>query len=236
MKYLSQAQYLKSLERYLICIAITILGGCAVPPRNVFPPPADYVPMGQVHIQSRFDSVELTRENYGTEANRCVPQLDGNSQGIKKQLEKYPNKDIVGLGHASSSKLFIVQNTTAFCLHRSSEKFPIFAAEAFFNTINPKGVPPDVLDGWYKQIAMTIALRGVAKVAYAFGNGNAYITSYWVETSSQTLSYSNSFKKAGTWDTERIDVRFTHPTLSSVSETKRGGASEKASLLGHRFL
>lgn len=236
MKHATQTRYLKVLKNSLVCVSIMVLGGCAAPPRKVFAPPTDYVPIGQVQIQSRFDTVELTRENYGVEANRCVPQLDSNSQSIKKQLEKYPNKDIVGLGHASSSKLFVVHQTTAFCLHKSSEKLPILAAEAFINTVNPKGVPPDVLDGWYKRIAMTIATKGMAKVAYAFDNGNAYVTSYWVEASSQTLSYSNSFRKAGTWEAEPVDARFTHPTLSSVAETKRGGAGEKASLLGHRTL
>lgn len=211
--------------------------GCAVQPQKVFPPPADYVPIGKVQIESRFVTVEVTKETLGIEANKCVRPLNSNSQSIQKQLKDFPNKNMVIFGHASSANRFLLHQTTAVCLQKSSEKFPIFAAEAFFDTTNPKGVPPDVVDGWYKQIALLIATKGVAKVAYVFANGNAFSVSYWVEPPSESgLYYSSTFKKAGTWETEKLDAQFTHPTLTSLSETKRSNSFQKSNPLAHRFL
>jgi hypothetical protein len=121
-------------------------------------------------------------------------------------------------------------------LRKSSEQFPIFAAEAFYETANPRGVPPDVAEGWYKQIAFLMAARGAVKVAYVFEKGNAIVVDYWVEPrKSYQLQYSGSFRKQGSWESENIDFRFSYPSMSSVGETKRGGATVKENLLSHRL-
>lgn len=210
-----------------------LITGCATPPQKVFPPPTDYVPIERVQIASRFDTVEVTAATLGLEVNKCVPQLNGDSPSIQKHLKAFPNRNIMGFGHMSSANNFVLRQTTAVCLQKSSEKHPIFAAEVFLNTANPKGVPPDVVDDWYKQIALGIATKGVAKVAYVFANGNANTVSYWVETPHDIdLYYSSTFKKAGTWEKEKYDAQFSHPSMTGFSETK----GRKAYLLAHRAL
>lgn len=218
----------------IFCAAFLV--GCATPPKTVFPPPEDYVPISQVKITSRFVVVEVTRANLGLEINKCVPQVDANAQAIEQGLQDFPSNNIRKFGHASSAKSFILRKTKAICLQKSSEKFPIFAAEAFFEMANPGGVPPDIIDGWYKQIALLIATKGVAKIAYKFENGNAFIVSYWVETIPEfALSYSSAFKKSGTWETESFDAQFSHPTMTSFNEIKRSGSSRKVYPLEHQF-
>jgi hypothetical protein len=83
-------------------------------------------------------------------------------------------------------------------------------------------VSPLIADSWYKHIAMYIATKGTAKVAYTFPNGNAFIATYWVaSTKTSSLYYSSEFKKVGTWEKEIFDRKFFHPTSTSVAETKR---------------
>jgi hypothetical protein len=70
--------------------------------------------------------------------------------------------------------------------------------------------------------------KGVAKVAYVANNGNAFIARFWLEkTPDYALSYSSIYKKAGEWESEKLDVRFSDPSMKSVSETKRSGLDQK---------
>lgn len=217
-------------------LALTV-AGCVSQPQRVFPPPTDYVPIKEVQIQSRFPTVEVTGDTLGVEANRCVPQLNGDTPSIRAKLKDFPNRNIVSFEHMSSANMFILRQTTAVCLQRSSEKFPIFASEAFLETANPKGVPPDVTEEWYKKIALLIASKGSAKIAYVFDNGNAFSVSYWVEVSPGfALDYSSVFRKAGTWEAERLDAQFSHPSMTSVAETKRSGSAQKIFPWAHRAM
>lgn len=226
-------RYLKYLP---VVYVATVLVGCATQPQKVFPPPADYVPIGKVQIPSKFQTIELTRETLAAETNRCVPQISINSENMNKGLSNFPSTNIVLYGHVSSANQFWVNKTMGMCLQRSSEKFPIIAAEAFFDTVNPAGVPPDVVDGWYKQIALLIATKGTAKVAYVFEKGTAFVVDYWIEPRQGfKLHYSSSFRKAGNWESERLDIRLSHPSMSSVSETKIGSETAKLNLLSHRL-
>jgi hypothetical protein len=219
---------------HLACVAAT-LAGCAAPHRAAVPPPTDYVPIDRLEISSQFPTVELTRETLAAAINQCVPQVKVDSSGSRSALSQFPSNNVVLIGHLSSANQFWVNKTTGFCLRTSSAKFPILAGEAFIETVNPKGVPPDVTDGWYRQIALRMASRGSAKVAYVFENGNAFVVDYWMESNrGATLRYSSALRKAGTWETETIDFRFTHPALSAVSETKRGNEWAKPNLLAHR--
>ncbi|MFA6014363.1 MAG: hypothetical protein WC742_04785 [Gallionellaceae bacterium] len=226
---------MRFLNYSVVCFCAVLLVGCAEFPPKAFPPPNDYVPISQVQITSRFNSVEVTRETLGLEVNKCVPQLAADSQGVREQLQKFPSNDSWGVGQASSANIFLLRKTTAVCLQKSSEKFSIFAAEAFFDTVNPHGVPPDVIDDWYKQIALFITAKGTAKIAYVFGNGNAFIVNYWIEKPLEFgMFYSSVNKKAGEWERENLDAKFSHPSMDSVSVTKRSGRSEKMDPLSHR--
>ena len=220
---------------FAACFCILLFSGCTTPAQKTFTPRNDYVPISQIQIMSRFASVEVTPDNLGYEVRKCIPPANPASKDIKSTLEDFPNRNIIVFGHSNSSKQFVLHQTTGFCLEHSSEKYPIFAAEAFLMTVNPNGVPPDVTDNWYKQVALLIATKGMARVAYVFENGNAFVVSYWVEASSlYRLHYSSIFSRAGTWETQTIDARFSHPTLTSVSETKISGSSEKKYPLAHR--
>jgi hypothetical protein len=216
--------------------AASVIGCAEAPPKKEFARPDDYVPIGQVQIASRFETVDVTLDNLGSEAHKCVPQLDADSTNIKKERQHFPSKNILIFGHVSSANSFVVRKTIAVCIHESSEGFPIFAAEAFLETANPKGVPPDVIDSWNKQIALLIAAKGEAKIAYAMGNGNAFTVSYWVESSQKFgLSYSSVFKKTGDWENEKYDAQFSYPTMAGFSVVQRSGSSQKIYLLSHRF-
>jgi hypothetical protein len=206
-----------------------------LPTPKYFPPPSDYVPIDQIRIASHFDTVEVTPDSLGQEVAKCIPQLDANSAGIKRILLSFPSPNINSFGHTSSSRILILHRTTGACVQRSAAKFPIFAAETFVETVNPTGVAPDIVDGWYKQIALQIAKKGTAKVAYAFANGNAFVANYWVETTPDfSLFYSSTFRKAGTWETENFDARFSDVTMTSVSETQISGRSQKSFPFAHR--
>ena len=220
--------------RTLPVVALAMLvTACATQPPRTFPEPTDRIPLEQVVIDREFLRTPLTRESIGVEANKCVPPLDVESSGVKKFVRDFPSRSIVSLGHASSASTFVVQQTTAVCIRQSDQGHPIFAAEAFAETVNPQGVPPDVRDAWYKQMAMGIASRGQVRVAYAFTNGNAFVATYWVEAAAkQALSYTSEFKKKGEWETGRFDMTLTHPALSGVSETMRGKARQKYFVAG----
>lgn len=219
----------------LACLA-TFLFGCATQSQKVFAPPSDYVPIGKIQISSKFQTIELTRETLAAEIKRCVPQISTNSEYVNRDISSFPSTNIALHGHASSASQFWVNRTTGMCLKVSSERFPVLAGEAFFDTVNPVGVPPDVTDGWYKQIALLIATKGAAKVAFTFKKGAAFVADYWVEPrQGHKLHYSSSYRKEGSWEFERVDLRFSHPSMSSISQTKRGNETAKVNLLSHRL-
>ena len=236
----TQKKVLMNASRSVLTVcAVAGLIGCAAPPQRVFSPPVDYVPIGDVKIESKFKVIKLERENLAAEINRCVPQISATSPGVVRALSEFPSRStsVSVHGHVSSANAFWASGTTGICLQSSSEGFPIFAAEAFLNTVNPSGVPPDVTDAWYKQIALLVATKGTAKVAYVFDKGTAFVADYWVQQpNTRMLNYSVAFRKVGEWESQVFDVRFSHPGMSSVAETKRGGSAIKSNLLAHRNL
>lgn len=216
------------------CVVAVFLAGCVTTPTQNFAPPNDYVPLDRIQIQNQFQVVDVDAANLAIEAHRCVPQLNAESKNVAQQAGKLPlpRNTFLALGHASSASMLFIARSTATCIRQSTARYPIFAGEAFEVTVNPKGVPPNVTEGWYAQLAMRIAENGRVTVAYVFPNGNADIASYWVTSPNKnTLNYSNEFKKAGTWETGTYDYRFTNPGLAGVSTTKRGSSMEKPNLL-----
>jgi hypothetical protein len=219
---------MKAVRTLPVVAAVMLVTACATQAPRTFPAPTDRIPLEQVVIDREFVRTPLTRESFGEEANKCVPPLNAQSSSVQTTLRDFPSRNIVSLGHVSSGSTFVVQQSTAICIRQSDQGHPIFAAEAFVDTVNPQGVPPDVRDAWYKQVAMSIASRGQARVAYTFPNGNAFVATYWVEPASkQTLNYTNEFKKQGEWEAGRFDMTFSHPALSAVSETMRGKQRRK---------
>lgn len=215
-----------------------VLGGCVTTssaPSN-FAPPTDYVPLDQIQISARFQVVEVNAANLGVEAYHCVPQLSAGSKSVMDTASKLPlpRGNVTALSHLSSASSFVISGSQAICIHQSAARYPIFAAEAFSETVNPSGVPPTVTDGWYAQIARRMAEAGRVTVAYVFPNGNAEIANYWVESPNKNaIRYAREFKKAGTWETGTYDFRFSHASLSGVAATKRGQQMSKVNLLGN---
>ncbi|MBI5109608.1 MAG: hypothetical protein HZA62_12780 [Rhodocyclales bacterium] len=216
----------------VFCFGVT---GAALA-QQTYTPVSDYVSLSGLRVASRFATVELTRDTLAIEANRCIPALGAKSQNIQEALSGFPNRNSIVFGHVNSAKKFLVRQTTGMCLAKSSAGHPVFATEAFIDTVNPVGVPPDVVDEWYRQIALLIATKGAAKVAYTFPNGNAFVVSYWVDSSPEFgLYYSNQFRKTGNWEYEALDTRLSHSSMRSVSETQRSGASQKEDPISHRY-
>ncbi len=223
------------INKFAIVIVLLLLVGCASPQRRAYFEPADYVPIDEVVIQKKFNVINLTHENLLFEMNRCIHQLSVSSKKTVNIFQAFPTKNLHVLSHQSSGNMFMVKGIVGICLQQSSEKFPIFAAEAFYETINPIGVPPDVANVWYSQLGLLIARKGVAKIAYSYASGNAVIVNYWVENAPKsTLFYSSEFKKAGQWESENLDAKFAYPKMTTVVETKRGKSLEKSYVLDHR--
>ena len=196
----------------------------APPQKKTFPPPSDYVPLDQIKIKPKFESIWLTKENLAAEHKKCVPFIQENTESMNTAVREFPrNNATIAVGHSSSSKQFIYRGSTGLCLEFSANRYPIYAAETFIGTANPTGVPPDVTDDWYMKIALKIATGGRAKVAYVTDKGTAFLVSYWSDqTGGFALNYWSEFKKAGEWENSEVDYKFTNPALQGFSETKRG--------------
>lgn len=149
--------------------AVALLAGCETTQPKQFAPPDDYVPLSALRIESKFQSAQVNAGNLAVEAAKCVPQVVASGTGVKDTAAKLPLPagTTIGVGHLSSASQFQITRSTGICLRQSEARYTILAAEAFLDTVNPVGVPPDVLDDWYKQIAKSLAESGSAKVVYA---------------------------------------------------------------------
>jgi len=193
------------------------------------------VALDQIQIVNRFQVVEVNAANLGVEAYHCIPQLSAGSKNVNDMASKLPLPlgRVTALSHLSSANSFVISGSKAICIQQSAAHYPIFAVEAFSETVNPTGVPPTITDDWYVQIARRLAEAGRVTVAYSFRNGNADIASYWVEGSNKNvIYYANEFRKAGSWETGAYDFRFSHASLTGVTSTKRGTQMAKVDLIG----
>ncbi len=203
------------------------------PSQGNFPLPTDYIPISQISIPSQFTVIPIDISNFDKEANKCVPTLHVSAQSIQQtsnNLNKANSTTV--FSHLSSANRFVIHQGNAVCIPFSAAKYPIFPAEMINDTANPKGVSPDIIEGWNKKIAELIATKGFAKVAYVFSNshGNANIVKYWTAQNDTTLHYSSNFQVAGSWENDNYDAKFTDNDLNSFSEVKRSGLSQKTPL------
>lgn len=208
-----------------VLLGVALIYGCAIPQQQeYFAPPSDYVPLDQITIKSRFDTVLLTKENLAAEHKKCVPFIQPNTESMNTAVRDFPrNNATITVAHQSSSKKFIYRGSRGLCLEFSANRYPIYAAETFIGTANPTSVPPDVTDDWYMKIALKIAINGRAKVAYVADKGTAYLVSYWSEQPNGfALRYWVDFKKVGEWEGIEVDYKFSNPALHGFTETKRG--------------
>lgn len=227
-----------SLRAAALVPFVMLLTSCAAPQRPIVEK-TGFVPYAQMQLSGQFETVTLTRENFGATAKRCMPSWTERSTTAVLGNWKLPlpRGTTVIHGHERDAGYLVVTGSTAVCIAQSEGKHPILAGEAFYKTINPSGVPPDVSEGWYLQIAAAIARTGTASVIYKFSNGNAQLSKYWIEPASSSpssLSYWTEFKRAGEWSAAPSDIVLSHPALASVSSIKYGSQFSKP-FLSHRF-
>jgi hypothetical protein len=185
-----------------------------------------------IGISSKFNTIDLTKENFGAKARACEPSLFTDEVSLNKVIENFPSNLVVNHSNYKLSRIFITFNTTGLCIDKSSKGFPILAAEVLLNTANPLGIPIEVEDEWNKQIVLLLAAKGSAKVAYVFKSGNAFIVTFSVSdfaTAVRTpfsLNYSTSLKKAGEWEDATYDSKFGHPSLIEISISNTGNLNQ----------
>ncbi|MFM2111603.1 MAG: hypothetical protein RLZZ271_263 [Pseudomonadota bacterium] len=236
---------MKTSHQHILPLALLLLAtglaGCVTPATQ--PPPArlvqtDLVPLSRIQIADEFSIVELSTDNLPAQARQCVSTLVESSKSVQDLVQGFPkDRSTVILGHTASASRFMVMGRQGICLRYSETRYPILPVEAFQGTVNPvlRGDSTAVVNGWFRQIADTLARNGSVKVAYAFKNGNAFIATYSVQDPvAPTLHYSSRFKRAGEWESERVDLKFSDATMSSVVEYKVNGKTEKPNLLSHR--
>lgn len=224
---------------YAVVVVAVLLTGCGIAGRANFPKPTDYVLFEQMEILGQFPRVFLTGENLGTQVRKCIPTMPYSASSVTSMASKLPlpTNQVSVLSHASSASSFMVIRDMGVCIKSSEKDYPVFAAEALLGTANPTGPSPDVIEGWNRQIVKKIAEAGIAKVAYQFANGNALVATYWVgeKPPKTTIQYNGNLKKAGEWESDSLDFRFSHPDVKSFSTTERDGQKQKINLLDHRL-
>jgi len=186
----------------------------------------------EINIPSTFNEVELSKKTVVSEIIKCLPSAP--QDFLSRTTADFPEGDGVISTVSGPTGWFVIRGTRGYCVPKSTNGYPILATEAFQDTVNPSPVPTRVAEQWYKQIATLIAQKGSAKVAYVFDNGNAALADY-SSTKGSELHYSLSFKKAGGWETEKLDAKFSDKAMQSCSIRQYGGKFEKSYFLLHRY-
>ena len=185
---------------------------------------------GAINIQSTFTHISLTKETVASEVSKCLPAI--NKSMLSNITADFPQSGGISTVQ-SKNGYFVISNTNGYCMQKSASNYPVLATEAFYKTANPpKEVSSAVTEKLYTEIATLIAQKGKAKVAYVFSNGNAMVVDYSVKDA--YLSYPHSFKKAGEWESEKIDVKFSDGNMNTFDVTRYNQVSEKKYLLSHR--
>lgn len=216
----------------VLASVFAFLAGCVTTSAS-FAPPTDYVKREDIQIADRFSPTELTDANASDAVLQCLPTMPRESAAltnIRAELPLKPGQAKI-IGHASSASRFLITGNKGLCIRYSESNSPILAAQAFFNTIEPIGISPDILNDWHRQIAHKLALHGVVRVAYVFPNGNAFMTHYWANKGGPALGYSSTFHKAGQWEKDPIELKFTDPNLQSVNVVEHDGRRYKVNFL-----
>ena len=184
----------------------------------------------EISIPSTFTHVLLTKQTVSSEVSKCLPAIS--EKMLSNIASDFPHTGSIATVQ-SSNGYFVIAETSGYCIQKSANNHPILATEAFYKTANPPSeVPTETTEKWYTEIATAIAQKGTAKVAYVFSNGNAMIVDYSVKGA--YLLYPHSFKNAGEWESEGIDMKFSDKKMDSFDATQYNSKSEKSNLLLHR--
>lgn len=184
----------------------------------------------EIDIPNTFTHILLTKQTVADEVAKCLPSVS--QEMVSNIAGKFPQSDSITTVQTKDG-YFVILNTNGYCIQKSSNDYPILAIEAFYNTANPsKEVPAEVTEKLYKKIAVLIAQKGTAKVAFVFTNGNAMIVDYSVKDA--YLLYPHHFKKSGEWESEKIDIKFNDKRMKTFHSTKYDNQEQKKYLLAHR--
>lgn len=185
---------------------------------------SDVVPVGNLQIQKRFDLVEVGPNNFKSVLLNCIPEFSRNIDAIQLPPPAVQHAIYKAGG---VSRQFILKKTVGLCLRSSSANFPVFAAEAFLDTVKPQGVSEEVVEAWNMQIAALIARQGRANVAYQYGNHSALLVKYWVDAANPLpIRYTTQYKAAGEWDRQVQEAVFADPALVAVASVNVNAQGE----------
>ncbi|NJM43762.1 MAG: hypothetical protein HC858_06840 [Brachymonas sp.] len=206
----------------------------------------DLIPINHISIPAKFDTQPVNAQTISRAAQPCLPWLlTASGPGLPKLVEDIEKSKtgMVSYTMRNSGNLFVIHREQAFCVQRSTAMLPILAAEALMDTAHPVGLPAGVLESWHSQIARRLAVVGQAKVAYSSSEGgNTSIVHYWLNSvgSRLLIKYSHTFKKAGEWEKDLIDLHFSHPQATRFLVVRQSAQRdevihEKNSPIEHRF-
>lgn len=193
------------------------------------------VPLDQLRIGQRFDTLQVTRENFPAAVRACLAGFGDAAVERVVRDWNFPRRNATTrFTHETSAGSFVIHEDTGFCIQESEAGFPVLAGEALLATVNPAGVPEAVRDEWLASIAKLVATKGYAEVVFQFSNGNGFTTVFRPTPDGTRIQYRTSFRKAGEYDPSKYDAVFTHPSMNSVTSNSYNNRTEKFVLL-HRF-
>jgi hypothetical protein len=140
------------------------------------------VPISEIKIQKAFERTRLTKDNFSSFIASCIPTYPESAKDKFLADWRLPLiKSTMVLAHAQHTSFAQISGEWAVCVRESENKFPILPSEAFKNTANPTGISETQADEFYAKIAMMLAEKGFAEVAYILKQGNAYQVTYRVD-------------------------------------------------------
>ena len=188
----------------------------------------DYVPISQIEILTQLPTVKLSKSNFLDKLQSCTSSYTISM--VNHAVENFGNSSSRGdRAHFGKTReapaAFVVYGAVGTCVRFSENRYPIWAAEVFYRSASPTGVPTHVTDAWYSLLAKDIALKGQAKAAYVFDTGRAVVVTYSVRKDAYIAHgflYKSEFKNVNSWSIEDGMHRFEHPLMSAV--VAAGGA------------
>ena len=189
---------------------------------------ANYVPIEKIEISNRLSISKLSQANFLEKLKGCtssyIPSMASHAIETFRELSEGKSRIHFGRASEESPTVFVVSGAIGTCVKFSENRFPIWAAEVFYESASPTGVPRQVTDAWYSLLAKDIALKGEAKAAYIFNTGRAVLVTYSVRKDAwiaHGFLFKSEFKNIDSWVIEEGMHRFEHPQLDSL--VTRGG-------------
>jgi hypothetical protein len=167
-------------------------------------------------VSAKFQRSDITRRNAEQVINSCKPLRPGNLGLFERILSAAKSSEPSWIDSANrKGSYLVVSQGQVICVERLSDGRTFFPAEAFDQTIEPKGVAQSVKDNWLMQIARLYAVKGKADVAYRLPEGKLLVVRYAAEPTKP--SNPNMFFLAGQLpysyevltNTDAVDVDLT---------------------------